>query len=703
MKIKIISLLSKKNYTREQLKQLMNIRTEKEEHMFKSILYSLVKSKVIQQDNNEYKLINNPYAAIGIFSQKDEHYGFVDTKTESFYIHGSNTLNAQNGDKVKYMIVNKGFKGRKSEGKVLEILEAKNAKMIGEIIVPTDEDKESGKLFSFKPYRMSDYKVIFIHDMNLTIGDIVVCEVLKMNMQKREMNLKVEEIIGQIGDSDIDIKQVLYEKNIPHNFPKEVLSYAKNLKIDWDKENSSRKDLTKETIITIDGEDAKDLDDAIMIKKDGDNYLLSVSIADVSYFVKKDSILDEESFLRGTSVYFPNKVIPMLPKEISNNLSSLNEDGKKLSITCDMTIDQNGDTIKTDIYPSIISSKGRMTYTEVNELFLTKKPIKDRSKEINDMLGLGKELSNILWEKKKSNDMIEFNLSEMKIILDDNNEIVEVKEKKQGPAEILIENFMVAANEAIATYFFEHRIPSIYRVHAQPLNENIVMFKTLVKQFDLESGFLSAGSEMSPKDYQRIIKESETKEYGFIIKKLAIQSMSKAIYDFRNKGHFGLGLKNYTHFTSPIRRYPDLIVHRLLRHHIFNKNRNPLYPDLSDICIRTSFTEKRSQEAERTLNDKKITKYMERFLGQEFEGFITSVQKWGFFVELPNTVEGLVATRKLEGTFEFLPKERTLLSKDKKTIYKIGMKVNVKLESVDLLKGICDFQLVKKDEDNNKE
>lgn len=690
MKVSIINILKNTQLTYEELIDKLHIKSQKDFQIFNRIMSKLQKQNIIIQKDNKFFVLLNPLEKIGIFFlTKDNEYGFIDTKEESYIVFFRNFCNAMTGDVVKFTVIKKNSGFKKSEAKILEVVDKKLNNVIGEIYLDNKQKK-------FKPYSKLLYNYILEKndDFEVSIGDVIICSITKI--EGKEIFIKPFKKVGQSGDNDIDIQHVLVDNNIPISFSKESLNYAKNLKVNLDYEKKYRTDLTKELIVTIDGIDAKDLDDAISIKKINNNlYKLSVHIADVSYFVKKNTPLDSDAYNRGTSVYLINTVIPMLPEEISNNLCSLNENGTKLTITCDMWIDEKGQVKDSKVYPSFIKNKARLTYDLVNNFFKKGKSI-NKNPKIDNMLKEGLELSKILRRKKLDEGMIDFKLYELKLKLDADNKVIEIKKSNQDVAENLIEDFMVVANETISLKFLHDKIPFIYRVHNKPPLENLNNFSQMLKQFKVSVN----GNLGNPKNIQTIIDKVDKLEYGFIIKKLSIQTMAKAKYDFKNIGHYGLGLKSYTHFTSPIRRYPDLIVHRLLRHHYFLKNNYPLHDNLSEIGIYSSYTEKRAQDAERQIIDKKLASYMTKYVGQEFDGFISSIQKWGFFVQLENGVEGLVSIKTFpENSLKFNIEKKSLTFKkenEKIIVFLIGKKVRVKLLKVDGIKGIIDFEFLQK-------
>ena len=454
-------------------------------------------------------------------------------------------------------------------------------------------------------------------------------------------------------------------------------------------------------IFTIDGDDTKDIDDAISIKKTNDCYELGVHIADVTFYVRPNTAIYNEAYKRGTSSYLADRVLPMLPHELSNGICSLNPGVERLAISVIMTIDSTGEVKDYDIFPSVIKSRKQMTYKCVNKILID--GIVPNGYELyKDNLLLMKELADILRKRKIQKGYIEFDIPESKIIQDENGKCIDVIKREQLDGEKLIEDFMIVANETIATHIFNMGLPFIYRVHGMPKPEKITDFLNLLKLLNININ--TKGIDTSSKGMQRIINELKEHKSVTILSSMLLRSMQKAIYSSNNIGHFGLALKNYTHFTSPIRRFPDTTVHELLRTYLFNKQIDNDTIDfyqkrLIEIADYSSEREQAAVEAEREVSDMKMAEYMENHIGEEFDGIITTVTNFGFFVELPNLIEGLVHISSLSGFYNYVPELLSLVSENKKNAYRIGDEIRIKVVNANKDTKMIDFEVV---DGNNK-
>ena len=472
-----------------------------------------------------------------------------------------------------------------------------------------------------------------------------------------------------------------------NNIPEEVL----------ESELTGRTDLTSKMIFTIDGADTKDIDDAISLEIKDNIYTLGVHIADVSHYVLENTALGDEAYSRGTSSYLADTVIPMLPHKLSNGICSLNEGVIRLTMSCVMDINQNGDIINYDIFPSFIKSRKKMTYDNVNEILENNK-IPKGYEEYAETLKKMHELATILRKKKVSRGYIEFDIPEAKIIQDENGKAIDIKKRVQRSGEALIEDFMIAANETVATHISNMELPFIYRVHDLPNNDKIEDFLNLVKA--LGYNIKTNVKEITPKTMQKLLEKLKDKKEFYILSTLLLRSMKKAVYSKTNIGHFGLASKNYTHFTSPIRRFPDLTVHRLLKKYLIEKDYsistiNYLENSLVEIADHSSERELASTNAERDVNDMKMAEYMESHIGEEYDGIISSVTSFGFFVELPNLVEGLVHISTIKGDYyEYVPELLSLIGKSTKKTYRIGDKIKVKVINASKETAQIDFEIV---------
>ena len=612
--------------------------------------------------------------------------GFVDVENgPDIFVRSENLNGAINNDFVEV-----DYSTRNNEAYVIKILKRDLSNLVGEMV------SIKNKLV-FKP---DDDKLSIIvkltkDSLNQVVeGHKVLVQIIK-EIGKRQYLGKIAKIIGHKNDPGVDIIAIALRHGIEVEFSEEVIKELEDIpNVVSENEKVGRKDLTNEMIFTIDGDDTKDIDDAISIKKNNDNYILGVHIADVSHYVKMGSSLYDSAFNRGTSSYLADTVIPMIPHQLSNGICSLNPEVERLTISCVMTINKNGKVIDYDIFPSVIKSRKQMTYKNVNKI-LEEDIVPEGYEAYVSNLKLMAELAKILRAEKVSRGYIDFGLDEAKIIQDENGKAIDVVKRERGVGENLIEDFMIAANETIATHISNMDLPFIYRVHDVPNSEKIEDFKNLIKQMGYQ--IHTDLNKITPLTMQKVLNELRDKKEFNILSDMLLRSMKKAIYSTNNIGHFGLALTNYTHFTSPIRRFPDLTVHRLLRTYLFENridmetiNYNEKY--LVDVATNSSETEVAAQEAERDVLDMKMAEYMESHIGEEYDGIISSVTNFGMFVELDNLIEGLVHISTLDGYFEYIPELLSLVSDNKR--YRIGDTVRVVVVSASKESSTIDFELV---------
>lgn len=655
-------------------------------------LEKLVKSGIVHETKKKKYLLMKYCASLltGKLSVAKNGYGFLiqDNGEEDLFISRDNINGAIDGDIV---LVDTFTRNNKLEGQVLKILERSLKKVIGTITIV---DK--------KPTIKLDNKKIDIeiklenHFANLVDGHKVLVELTKQISEKKFIGTIIK-IIGHVNDPDIDILSIAYKYDIELEFSDEVKKELENIpEIVRDKDKIGRVDLTNEMIFTIDGDDTKDIDDAISIKKENDLYELGVHIADVTYYVKPNTALYNEAYKRGTSSYLADKVLPMLPHELSNGICSLNPMVERLAISCIMKINKKGEIIEYDIYPSVIKSRKQMTYKCVNKLLMDG-ILSDGYEEYKESLLLMNELAEILRKRKVKKGYIEFDIPEAKIVQDEDGKCIDIIKREQNAGEKLIEDFMIAANETIATHIYNMSLPFIYRVHGTPKTEKITDFINLLKQLNINVN--TRNIDTSSKGMQNLLKEIEGRKEAPILSNMLLRSMQKAIYSPDNIGHFGLALKNYTHFTSPIRRFPDTTVHQLLRTYLFNKELDNETIDyyskaLIEIADHSSEREQNAVAAEREVVDMKMAEYMENHIGEEYEGIITTVTNFGFFVELSNLVEGLVHISTLPGYYNYVPDLLSLVSGNKNKRYRIGDIVKVKVIAANKEIPAIDFEVI---------
>ncbi len=635
------------------------------------------------------------FSLSGIFSGHPKGFGFVSVEgmERDVFIPEEKTGGALHGDKVQLVIEHEAAELR-AEGRILKVIEHANREVVGYF--------QKNKNFGFvMPDNQRIGKDIFIpqgKDGGAVTGHKVVVRLMDFGGPEKNPEGVVKEIIGHVNDPGVDILSIVKAYNLPEEFPEEVMEEAKRA---GDKvkpeEMAGRKDLRGLPTVTIDGEDAKDLDDAITLSREGDIYHLGVHIADVTHYVKEKSFLDQEALRRGTSVYLVDRVIPMLPHRLSNGICSLNAGEDRLALSCLMEIDQKGNVLGHELAETVIRVDRRMTYTAVNGI------ITDRDEELMEeyrdfvpMFDLMKEVSEIIREKRRSRGTVDFEFPESKIYLDGEGKPYAIKPYERNPATKLIEDFMLTANETVAEDFYWQEIPFVYRTHEPPDPEKMKALLIFLNNF----GYFvhNQQGEVHPKELQKLLEKAEGKTEEALISRLTLRSMKQAKYTVDCIGHFGLAAKYYCHFTSPIRRYPDLQIHRIIKESIHGtllEERISHYDSiLTDVAIQASMLERRAEEAERETDKLKKCEYMEGFVGEEFEGVISGISNWGMYVELPNTVEGMVHISTLTDDYYIFDQAKYCLTGEmtKKT-YKLGQKIKVVVEKTDRLLKTIDFSL----------
>lgn len=707
MKEQVVKLLTNIHEAKElmEINDLMGLKTPLELKKLEETLNELVNEYVVYYTKKgKYLLLKNcPGLKIGRLSVNKKGFGFVILdKEDDLYVDAKNLNGAIHDDIVLVEVFSSGVR---KEAKVIKIIKRDLQNVVGEVKY---DDKD-------RPYvdLKEDKKDIVIQlteesTKNCVEGHKVLIHVIK-EVNKHKYLGEVIKIIGHKNDPGTDILTIAYKHGIYEDFPPEVEKELEDIPNEVrPSELKNRRDLTDWTIFTIDGDDTKDVDDAISIKKlDNGNYELGVHIADVSNYVKENTALGDAAYERGTSSYLADTVIPMIPHKLSNGICSLNEGVVRLSMSCVMEIDHKGKIVNYDIFPSYIKSRKKMTYKKVNDIII--RGIVDPEYEpfVKDLLMMN-ELHLILRKEKNSRGYINFDLDEAKIIQDENGKAIDVVKRVREEGEMLIEDFMIAANETVASHIYNMDLPFIYRVHDVPKPEKVDEFLTLVKLlgYRLHGNFNS----LTPKSMQVILDQLKDKKEFDILSSLLLRSMRKAEYSKDNIGHFGLASKAYTHFTSPIRRYPDLVVHRLLKTYLFKQDLSmttiqTMENSLVEIAQHSSEREVAAVDAERDVDDMKMAEYMEDHIGEEYEGIITTITNFGFFVQLPNLIEGLVHVQTLKGDYyTYIPELLSMIGKSTKKQYRLGDKVRVKCVAASKENSMVDFEIVKVDDkDGNKE
>lgn len=633
---------------------------------------------------------------IGEIDVNPKGFGFLLLPGDDIHIEKDMLNGAIDGDMVIVEITNRT---PKLEGRVLKIVKRNLNNLVGQI-----------KYIHGKPFMLLEDKRNITIEIepnsakNCVEGTVVLVNVIK-EKTKNYYLARVSNIIGHKDDAGVDILTIAYKHEIYPEFSDKAMQEAEEIETEVNpKELEGRRDLTEKEIFTIDGVDTKDIDDAISLEEKNGNYILGVHIADVSHYVQEGMALNEDALSRGTSSYLADTVIPMLPHKLSNGICSLNENVIRLTESCEMEIDRKGKIIDYNIFPSYIKSKKKMNYTSVNKL-LKEGIVEEGYEPFKDTLIKMNELAKLLRKKMESRGYINFNIDEAKIICDENGRAIDIQRRVQDDGEKLIEAFMIAANETVAGAISNMELPFIYRTHDEPDPKKIEEFMNLMSLlgYNLTGNF----NEITPIKMQQILKQVEDKpEFEMLSTKL-LRSMKKAKYTEENIGHFGLGSKCYTHFTSPIRRYPDLEVHRLLRKYLFNheidgESINILEKKLIDIAEQSSEREQKAVEAEREVDDMKMAEYMEAHIGEEYEGKISGLTNFGMFVELDNLVEGLVHISTLKGDYYNYNSDIMAIVGDKtKKMYRLGDKVKIRVESANKTNKTIDFELIEETKDGN--
>lgn len=694
MKEKIIEILKDETKAKSvnEINDKLGLTKVEEIEELENVLEEMTKDGIIHESKkHEFLLMKNTKTLkCGHLSINRSGNGFVDIPgEEDIFIRNEFLHGAIDGDFVEVDFVK--YQGE-MEGRVIKILKRDIKNVVGEMI------KIKNKL-TFKPDNDKlDIVVKLTKDSirQCVEGHKVVVTIIR-EIGTRMFLGKVTKIIGHKNDPGVDILSIALRHGIETEFNNAVIKELETIPDEVKPEElKGRKDLTYEMIFTIDGDDTKDIDDAISLEKNNDNYILGVHIADVSHYVRVGTQLYETAFSRGTSSYLADTVIPMIPHQLSNGICSLNPEVVRLTISCVMTINPKGKVIDYDIFPSYIKSNKQMTYKNVNKILMEDtvpegyEPYAEKLKEMN-------ELAKILRAEKMSRGYIDFGLDEAKVIQDENGKAIDIVKRTRGDGENLIEDFMIVANETIATHINNMDLPFIYRVHDLPNAEKIEDFKNLINQMGYQ--IHTNMSKLTPMTMQHILEELKDKKEFAILSDMLLRSMKKAVYSTNNIGHFGLASQNYTHFTSPIRRFPDLTVHRLLRTYLFEQridletiNFNQKY--LIDVATNSSEMEVAATEAERDVLSMKMAEYMEDHIGEQYQGIISGVTNFGFFVELENLVQGLVHISTLDGYYNYVPEILSLVRDDNGKKYRIGDEVTVVVTAASKENSTVDFEVV---------
>ena len=632
----------------------------------------------------------------GTFIGHYKGFGFVEVEDQEqdIFIPENDTGSAMHQDKVQILVRNGHKEGKRQEGVVLKVLERGMPSIVGTY----QSSRDYGFVISDNPKFSKDIFISRKNSMGAKDGDKVVAEITDYGSRNRKPEGKITEVLGNLRSPGTDILAIVKSFNIPSVFPDKVLRQADRVpdhvqEADLD----GRLDLRNLVTVTIDGEDAKDLDDAVTLTKEDGIYTLGVHIADVSHYVTENSPLDKEAVKRGTSVYLVDRVIPMIPHKLSNGICSLNHDVDRLALSCIMKINEKGEIIDHEIVESLINVNERMTYTAVKEIIVDKNPeTMERYKDLVPMFELMAELSEILRERRYKRGAIDFEFPECKIKLNQGGKPISIEPYDRNKATKIIEDFMLAANETIAEDFYWRQLPFVYRNHEEPDMEKVSQLTTFINNFGYSVKM--SKEQIHPKELQKLLKNIEGTPEEALISRITLRSMKRAEYTPECKGHFGLAAKYYCHFTSPIRRYPDLQIHRIIKEALNNKltdkhisHFNHILPEVTKNC---SITERRADDAERDTEKLKKAEYMMGYIGEEYEGVISGVTNFGIYVELPNTVEGLIhVSNMMDDHYIYDENTYSMTGERTKKTYKLGQKVKIRVEAADKVARTIDFSL----------
>ena len=692
----LVQLVHDKTYVPMKLKELamlLSVPKEQRDELKEVLDILIAEGKIGISKKGKYGKAEK-FALAGTFSGHAKGFGFVtiEGREQDVFIPADKTKGAMDGDKVQIVIEGEA-RGKRAEGAVLRILEHANKTVIGFY--------QKNKNFGFVlPDNQKLGQDIFIpqgKDMGAVTGHKVIVRITDFGDDRKKPEGVITEILGHVNDPGVDILSIIKAYGLPEGFPDDVMVQVAGIPDEVEEEEKkNRLDLRHLQTVTIDGEDAKDLDDAISISKENDDhYTLGVHIADVSHYVTENSPLDKEALKRGTSVYLVDRVIPMLPHKLSNGICSLNAGTDRLALSCLMEIDGKGNVIGHRIAETLIQVDRRMTYTAVNAIVTDRDPdVMEEYRDFVPMFDLMKELADILRERRKKRGSIDFDFPESKIILDEKGRPVDIKPYERNAATKIIEDFMLMANETIAEDYFWQELPFLYRTHDYPDPEKMKRLGTFINNFGYT--IRTQNGEVHPKELQKLLDKIEGTPEEALISRLTLRSMKQAKYTTVCTGHFGLAANYYTHFTSPIRRYPDLQIHRIIKENLrrgLSDRRFAHYDSiLPEVAVQCSSMERRADEAERETDKLKKCEYMSKRIGKEYDGVISGVTNWGLYVELPNTVEGLIRVNDLTGDyFVFDEEHMELVGEMTRKSYKLGQKIRVQVADTDKLTRTIDF------------
>ena len=699
----ILDIIHSDLYVPMKLKELaiiLNVPKEDREDLKEVLDELILEGKIGISKKGKYGMPSQNIL-VGKYEGTPKGFGFVviDGEEDDIFISESNTHGALNGDRVQ-VALRSSQTGKRREGEIINIIEH----AVSEVVGLFQKNKNFGFVIPDNSKISKDIFIPLEKSKGAVTGHKVVVRLTSYGDNNRKPEGVITEIIGHINDPGTDIMSIIKGLEIPLEFPNEVMKQTESIPDEVSgKDIAGRLDLRDVKMVTIDGEDAKDLDDAVSLKMEGDKYILGVHIADVSNYVTENSPLDKEAIKRGTSVYLVDRVIPMLPHKLSNGICSLNAGVDRLALSCIMEIDAKGNVVGHKIAETVVNIDKRMDYTTVNKIITDNDEIAIKENaDVTDMLKQMNELALLLREKRHKRGSIDFDFPETKIILDEKGNPVEIKPYERNLATKLIEDFMLIANETVAEDYFWQELPFVYRTHDNPDAEKMLKLGLFINNF----GYAIKGEQdIHPKELQKLLERIDGTEEETLISRLTLRSMKQARYTTQCSGHFGLATKYYCHFTSPIRRYPDLQIHRIIKENLrggIGEKRIRHYESiLPHIAENSSLTERRADEAERDTDKLKKVEYMQKHIGEVFEGVISSITNWGIYVELPNTIEGMIRVNDLLDDYYYYDEDNyEMVGKETGRVFKLGQKVSVVAVKADKLQRQIDFKLHEDENDD---
>ena len=700
----ICELVNDKFYVPMKEKELaafMQVRPEEREEL-KTILNELLMEGRLQiSKRGKYSKGEEGGGLVGTFISHPKGFGFVEIegRSEDLYIPESGVNGAFHQDQVQVELL-KGQGGRRQEARIVKILSHGLTKVVGTY----QKSKSFGFVIPDLEKISTDIYIPAEGSKGAVTGHKVVVELTDYGDDKHKPEGRITEILGHVNDPGVDILSIVKGYDLPVEFEEKLLNQAERVgKPVSEADMAGRRDLRSLQMVTIDGEDAKDLDDAVSLTREGENYCLGVHIADVSNYVQENSALDREALNRGTSVYLVDRVIPMLPHTLSNGICSLNQGEDRLALSCLMKVNKKGEVVSYEIAETVICVDRRMSYTAVRKILEEGDPeLIQEYEELVPMFQDMQELAAILRKKRRQRGSIDFDFPESKIILDQKGNPVSIEPYERNVATDLIEDFMLLANETVAQHFYWMEVPFLYRTHETPDAEKIEKLATFIHNFGYHIKIKTSDHEVHPKEIQKLLASIEGTEEEALIARLALRSMKQAKYSVERTGHFGLACACYCHFTSPIRRYPDLQIHRIikeqLRGRLMEKRIDHYKEILPEVARQTSRLERRADEAERETDKLKKAQYMKHHIGETLEGIISGITAWGIYVELPNTVEGMIHVARLTGDYYYYKEETfEMVGRDTGRCFKLGQRLKVFVDSVDMVSKSVDFLLAEDD------